>query len=286
MKFNLNRTAISVTAMLMVSVYLFATAPAPLSDDAHSGKRLATKAILEIVNQQNSAVRALYTTEIVGAGKKVGIKFDEHYKDKDVHAGPLPAQFLRETARYLETTPVQLGLYLGSDYPINNANRFEGAPLAMFRQLRADRQPRFFRVEDSGRYAYLFADVAIANACVDCHNQHPQTPKNNWQLQDVMGATTWTYPTETLSVTEALDVLNTLHQAFGEAYGILLQKIQTMDQPPRIGKRWPRDGYYLPSVEVFMTEVESRIAMPTLNQLRVVTSGDNIGKVTARKPAS
>jgi len=272
MKINPSRFVISVLILLVVMVYLFVTAPTPLVEASHQDRLLSVKTIMEIANQENSAVRALYTTEIVAAGKKAGIKFDEHWKDEDVEAGPLPAQFLRETARYLERTPVRLGLYLGSDYPINNANHFEGMQLEMFLAMRRDRQPRFFRVADSGSYAYLFADIAIAKPCVECHNAHQQSPKTNWRLDDVMGATTWTYPTDTLSLVEAIQILDALRQGFRAAYSAYLKKMATLDNPPRIGTQWPREGYYLPSVEVFMAEIEQRVAVNTLNRLMTVNT--------------
>ena len=55
-----------------------------------------------------------------------------HWKDEDVQAGPLPALFLRETAARLEASPVPLGLFLGSDYPISPSNRFQGAQAEAF----------------------------------------------------------------------------------------------------------------------------------------------------------
>ena len=31
------------------------------------------------------------------------------------------------------------------------------------------------------------ADRMVAKVCVDCHNSHPQTPKNDWKIGDVRG---------------------------------------------------------------------------------------------------
>ena len=81
-------------------------------------------------------MRRLYTKDIVGAGEKNGLRFDEDWRDAAVEAGPLPAQFLRATAMSLERSKVRLGLYLGSDYPINSANKFSGEQLLKFHELR------------------------------------------------------------------------------------------------------------------------------------------------------
>jgi len=40
----------------------------------------------------------------------------------------------------------------------------------------------------------LYADRAIAKACIDCHNTHPLSPKRDFKLNDVMGAIVITIP--------------------------------------------------------------------------------------------
>ncbi|MDH5601879.1 MAG: hypothetical protein OEY78_11320, partial [Gammaproteobacteria bacterium] len=126
MKKSKQQFAIAVLILMMLIVYLFVTAPPPLQDEKKSGTQLPIEFVLRLANEENKVVRKLYTKEIVQAGKKIGIKFDEQWQEKSVVAGMLPAQFLRETATYLEKSPVRLGLYLGSDYPINRANLLEG----------------------------------------------------------------------------------------------------------------------------------------------------------------
>ncbi|HED15393.1 MAG TPA: DUF3365 domain-containing protein, partial [Gammaproteobacteria bacterium] len=178
-----NKTFVLVFALLsVVLVYLFYSAPPPLDENRNSGVRIPVKQVLEILNEENRLTRELYTKEIVGLGKKAGLDFDENWRDDDIHAGPLPAQFLREVANTLEKSPVTIGLYLGSDYPINQANLFEGKQMGIYRKLKQDRQAQFFYVEDIQRYAYMFEDVAISSVCVDCHNNHDESPKEDWKL--------------------------------------------------------------------------------------------------------
>jgi hypothetical protein len=33
----------------------------------------------------------------------------------------------------------------------------------------------------------VYADIAVAPACVTCHNEHKDTPKNDFKIGDVMG---------------------------------------------------------------------------------------------------
>jgi adenylate cyclase len=254
----------------LTAVYLFASAPPPLADDGLVGERISVRLVFELCSAENAAARKLYTEQIVAAGSKVGLKFDEHWREPDVQAGPLPALFLRETARSLEKLDKQaarLGLFLGSDFPIQPANRFSGAAALAFSQMRKDRAPRFFFMEDVSLHAAMFPDLAVAQACIDCHNRHADSPKNDWQLDDVMGAVTWTYPAASVSVSEALVVLSTLRAGIAAAYGGYLDKARTFTPEPEIGVLWPSSGYSLPTTRVFMDELAQRTSKATLERL-------------------
>ena len=252
---------ITLFALACLGIYLFVSAPPPLPlEQAHDNASIPVTRMFTLLETENDEVRALWTQEIVGQGKKVGLKFDEHWRDQGLDAGPLPALFLRETAKSLEKDPVQLSLFLGSDFPISDANRFEGIQQERFQMLRQFKQPQFFFMADTGLHSGMFPDFAIKEACIDCHNHHEQSPKQDWKLNDVMGATTWMYPSARVSVSELIQVNTALTRGFQDAYGAYLKKVQGFAKPPVIGESWPRDGFFLPSLEVFMHEVLRRTA--------------------------
>jgi hypothetical protein len=58
-----------------------------------------------------------------------------------------------------------------------------------------------------------------------------------------------------------------LRLGFASAYDAYLAKVKTFEKPPELGERWPRDGYYLPTREVFMQEFERRASARTVDQL-------------------
>ena len=252
----------------LLGEYLFVSAPAPLSETQEdAGKSLSVRALFELCSAENAAVRQLYTENIVSAGKHVGLRFDEAWRTQTVDAGPLPALFLREASRALEKRTTHLGLYLGSDYPVRRANLFTGPSAQAFTQLRRDREPRFFYMQDVRLHAGMFPDLAVVRACIDCHNQHPDSAKHDWKLNDVMGAVTWTYPQASVSVSEALLVLRDLRESFREAYEAYLDKVRTFKSPPEIGSQWPTHGYFLPTSAIFMDELARRSSSATLQRL-------------------
>jgi hypothetical protein len=251
-----------------VTVYLFVSAPPPLPEaPTAADKQVTAHEVLEMCAAENAAVRELYTKEIVGAGQKAGLRFDERWEQLKVDAGPLPALFLRETSKSLARSAVPLGLFLGSDNPVNKANRFLGPQADAFQQMRRDGQPRGFVMNDVKLYTAMFPDFAVAEACVDCHNQHRESPKSDWEMGDVMGATTWTFPSNSISVAESLEVIATLRKGFRDAYAHYVEKAKTFSSPPEIGKKWPSQCYCLPTPETFMQAAERRTSKATLDRL-------------------
>lgn len=253
-------------------VYLFASAPSPLPEQAAVNAGIPVERVFALVEGENDAARALWTREIVGAGQNAGLRFSEDWREAGEEAGPLPALFLRETAKNLEKDPVRLSLFLGSDAPINSANRFEGLQQEAFAGIRANGDPQFFRMPDTGLYTAMFPDEAVTEACVTCHNEHEDSPKNDWKLHDVMGATTWAYPEERLTAEQMIGVLAALRTSIRGAYQSYLDKAVTFSKPPEIGTRWPRDGYYLPSAEVFMAALGESTGAASLDALLNATA--------------
>ena len=225
--------------------------------------------VLEMVSKENDVTRTLYTKAIVGKGKAQGMKFDEDWRKDDVEAGPLPALFLRGVATSIQKSSVPLGLYLGSDFPINNANKFVGKQAELFDQIKLDQKPQFFYDQTQGLHTAMFADVAAANACVTCHNDHSQTAKDDWVLGDVMGATTWQYPKDSLTYKGAIDVLDAYAQGTVDIYVEYLNEIEDFKESkkPIIGKKWPADGNYLPTAEVFLDSVRKLSSYETMKSL-------------------
>lgn len=269
---------ISVLVLIAVIVYLFVTAPPPLQDEKSVGVQLPIEFVLRLANEENKIVRSLYTKDILQAGKKIGIKFDEQWQERSVVAGLLPAQFLRETATYLEKSPVRLGLYLGSEYPINRANLIEGLQLTKFEKIKKDRHDVFFKMKEEQSYIFMSPDVAVAKACVSCHNNHAESPKKDWKINDVMGATTWLYPDEQISLSDALILLSELRKGFSFSYQYFLDEVKQMPKQYLVGNKWPSEGNFVPSNEVFMYELSKRTSQFTLNKLLNHLTKKNDGK--------
>ena len=261
-----------IIAMVFISlnVYLFVSAPGRINTlERDSTLKYSSKDLFTFLAKLNDEARTLYTTQIVQSGKKSGLKFDENWKNKNVHAGPLPALFLRETSSFIEKSDIELGLYLGSDFPISQANQFNGIQKSEFEKIKENGEPRFFYDENTKRNFGMFPDYAIGNACVNCHNEHEESPKKDWVLNDIMGATTWSTPKDSLSTEELLHYMKTYLEASYKTYEKYLSSVEDFntEEKPIIGKKWPSEGFYLPDAQTFKLRLDTLYSSYTLNEL-------------------
>lgn len=262
------RSALALAALAVAGIYFFATAPADL-DDATAARDVPVETLFRLLDAENASIRAIYTGEIVTPGLKIGLKYREDWKTKDVHAGPLPALLLRETANRLQQRVPEVNLFLGSTYPIEASNMFKGAQSDYFAEIERDRKPRFFLDDSTGRYTAMFPDIASAPACVSCHNDHAKSPRKDWKQDDVMGATTWSFARKTLSTDEVIEILAAYRASAMDAYGAYLKKSASFDPAtrPQLGARWPKEGLYLPDADAFRRRVEEKNSIASLNLL-------------------
>lgn len=237
------------------------------SGKGESTKRFSAEEAFIMVAKENDVARTLYTKAIVGAGAKQGLKFDEDWEKDEVMAGPLPALFLRGISADIQKGTVPLGLYLGSDFPVRKSNKFAGKQDNLFQEMRNDTLPKYFYDSESTVYTAMFPDFAVAGACVTCHNDHQETMKSDWKLGDIMGATTWTYPKDSLSFDEVKAMLLAYRSGAVHTYNKYLDKAKSFPEVPEVGDKWPSEGYYLPSAEVFIDSIASLTSVETLGLL-------------------
>lgn len=248
---------VTVMLFLVATAYLFFTAPAPLTTEGAAAKTYSTQEAMALLAYENDVTRTLYTKAIVGAGKARGLPFSENWADPDVVAGPLPALFLRGVAEELQSSDVPLGLYLGSDFPIESSNQFQGRQAEAFARMRENSEPQYFYDEVTHETVGMYPDFASAPACVSCHNEHERTSKSDWKLGDLMGATTWSYPGDSVTTDELVEMLKAYRAGVANVWGRYLAEVQALDPAirPEIGEAWPAHGAFIPDGPTFQDSV-------------------------------
>jgi hypothetical protein len=258
---------ITIMVFALLAIYLFVKSQVPLEETSQKGEMIPVNTMFKIVDEENNKMRIQWTKEIIDMGKKVGFQFGEDWHKEHVDKGPLPALFLRETASHLEKSQVSLSLFLGSDFPINSANMFKDLQEYAFKKIKLTSESQFFFDEDVKRYTAMFADKVVVQACANCHNHHPDSPKKDWKMNDIMGATTWSYPKEYVTRDELIEIIAVLRSAFEKTYISYLEKTKTFTNPPKIGEQWPSEGYFVPAENVFMNLFEKSASVNTLDLL-------------------
>jgi len=138
-----------------------------------------------------SADRAVYTREVVNRlqNEKV-IKATEKYQDEK--ALPLPAMMMRMGAEHAKKTDPSFSYALLSTWPINKQNGAKTDVEKEGLQFVIDNAGKNFYKEemlgDKKYYTAVYADKAVVAACVDCHNEHKDSPKKDFKVGDTMGA--------------------------------------------------------------------------------------------------
>ena len=134
--------------------------------------------------------RTFYTVHVVERLQAKGVvTASENWQSTNLL--PLPAQFLQESNRLVGNTTTGIGYRLISLWPINKRNgaknEFENRGL---QETLKDSNRAYTEVVMNGPDAYLqavYADKAISQACIGCHNAHPDSPKRDFKQNDVMG---------------------------------------------------------------------------------------------------
>ena len=154
-------------------------------------------AVADYIHRVIQADRTFYTTDVVERLQMRGIVFAaENWRESS--RLPLPAQFMLEAGRLVAAERSGFRYRLISNWAINNKNSpvtdFERTGLAEI--LVNPDQPYTAVTTDGGAPVFqaLYADRAVSQSCVGCHNAHPNSPKKDFRPRDVMGGILLTIP--------------------------------------------------------------------------------------------
>lgn len=139
---------------------------------------------------QFKAIRAYYTTNVISKvlGKD-GLKGSFNHRNEP-NSIPLPATMIHDLSQLLRDQGTVLRLYSAYPFPNRSSRQLDDFQRSAWDEItRNPEQPYVRTVEIDGKHSVRVgvADLMVAEACVDCHNSHPDTPKNDWQMGDVRG---------------------------------------------------------------------------------------------------
>ena len=143
------------------------------------------------------ADRTLYTTHVVKRMHDGGVVIaTEGWKKRN--ALPLPAQMLLMSGRQVEEGGTGLRYRLASLRPIYEENGpagvFEEAGLKVVAEDPSEVYTGIITRGDKRFFKAIYADKAVSEACINCHNTHILSSKRDYKLGDVMGGIIISFP--------------------------------------------------------------------------------------------
>ncbi len=194
------KTTLGVIAALSITAAGAAIASATGGDST-----VSVKAMADALHLVMDSDRSVYTKTIVNrlVKKDKVIKASEHFEDDKALA--LPAQMFRfgsELAmkRAEKLDDVDFSYTLQSLWPINKQNAPKtDAEKTGLKYVAENKGKNYYTTEKLGDKTYftaIYADTGVAPVCVSCHNKHPDTPKKDFKLGDVMGGVVIRIPIE------------------------------------------------------------------------------------------
>jgi len=191
--------ALSAAALTVIISWLW-WVPLALSAKERSGSSgIPPEKAAAYVYAVIKADRTLYTTEIVNRLQAKGVTTaSEHWELENTLM--LPAQFLQHSGKLAAENGSGVRYRLIGLWPIYQRN----APVSdlertALESLRKSPDLPVTGIVASGRKQYfqaIYADLAVSQACIDCHNGHRLSPKRDFKLNDVMGGIAITIPLE------------------------------------------------------------------------------------------
>ena len=147
-----------------------------------------TDSVFQVIKAHRTSYAKFIINRLVNEEKV--IKASEHWKDEK-GALLLPAQMFRETATILQDSGSDISFSLLSLVPINKQN----APKTDIEKkgleyVNANPDKSFYGEEKLGPTTYytaVYPDNAVSMACVSCHNNHKDSPKKDFKINENMG---------------------------------------------------------------------------------------------------
>lgn len=151
---------------------------------------IPVETVADYIHAVIQAGRAFYTIQVVERVQKQGEGVaSENWRIS--HTLPLSAQLLNESGELGVLTGTKVRYQLIGLWPINPGNGahtdFERKGLEHVRVHPEERYSEIVTIGKERNFQAIYADRAVTQSCIGCHNTHPRSPKKDFKLNDVMG---------------------------------------------------------------------------------------------------
>jgi hypothetical protein len=161
---------------------------------------ISPETVADYIHAVIEADRTFYTIHVVERQQMGGgAVAAENWRAKK-NLLPLPAQFLMEASDLATKTGTRVRYRLISLWPINPHNgpynESEKQGLEAVGQHPEQSVTGTVKVGNQTYFQAIYADRAVSQACIACHNAHPDSAKKDFKMNEVMGGLVIEIPLE------------------------------------------------------------------------------------------
>lgn len=185
-----------VISVIVAAVGIPLAALSQATDEA----MFSPKQLTDMLHMVMESDRTVYTRLIVNRltlQDKV-ITASEHFEDDK--ALVLPAQMFRFGSEMVAEKTQDFSYSLQSLWAVNKQNMPRtDAEIEGLTYIAENPGENFYTQEDLGGVTYftaIYPDIAVAPACINCHNDHPDSPRTDFEIGEVMGGVVIRVPIE------------------------------------------------------------------------------------------
>ncbi len=178
-----------IMLMIMVGLSYFIIQKIIAQDSVAIAEQNAISAAENTVLQFKT-LRGYYVKNVVRKVKRYSDIKPAIQHDPDTATIPLPATMIHDLSQLYKKEGLDMNLYSAFPFPNRSSRQLDQFQQDAWEFFQKNPDKTFSRTETVNGQPYVrvaMADKLVAQACVSCHNTHPDTPKNDWQLNDVRG---------------------------------------------------------------------------------------------------
>lgn len=157
--------------------------------------------------------RIFYNEQILPKARGAGLEIS-HDHVGNPHAVPLPATVMRSLGEMTQGEGAsEFRLYSDQPFRFRSAQEsqldaFEQEAVAFLKNNPEQTFGRVITLDGKDYYRLARADVMNQQGCINCHNNHPASPKTDWKVGDVRGVAQATVPLSSLQSAYVAPIVN------------------------------------------------------------------------------
>jgi len=171
-----------IASLVFIGFYI----PSAMKDTA---TQQAIDSSLQTINSFK-VIRKYYSDNVINKALASGaIKPVIHHKEGH-NTIPLPATMIHELSDLMQGNGMQLKIYSAFPFPNRQNQQLDGFQQQSWQTLNKTPNEPYIKTEEQNKRQIVrvsIADTMVAQGCINCHNSHPDTPKNDWKIGDVRG---------------------------------------------------------------------------------------------------